>query len=78
MRFWVKPPYRPWVELAFRIFFALNFIGAVIALIRQLLSHPASHSHILATVEIASIICAVVALMTAFTLWMAHRRDTKA
>ena len=77
MRFWVKPPFRPWVEIAFRIFCALNFIGAVIALIRQLLSHPLSHSHILATVEIASIMCAVVALMTAFTLRIAHRRDAK-
>ena len=78
MRFWVKPPYRPWVELTFRIFFALNFIGAVVALIRQLHSYPVSDSHILTTVEIAGIMCAVVALMTASTLWMAHRRDTKA
>ncbi|GGG67716.1 hypothetical protein [Edaphobacter dinghuensis] len=77
MRFWVKPPYRPWVELAFRIFFALDFLGAVVALIRQFHLHPLSQGHILTTIKIASIMCVVVALMSAFTLWMAQRRDTK-
>jgi hypothetical protein len=40
MRLWLKPPYKPWVEILFRVFFALNFLGAVIGFGRQLLAHP--------------------------------------
>lgn len=35
MRFWLKLPYRPWAEALFRMFFALNFLGAVIGFVRQ-------------------------------------------
>ena len=42
MRFWIKPPYRPWVQVLFRVFFALNFVGAVIGFIRQLFSRTLS------------------------------------
>ena len=78
MRFWLKPPYRPWVEVLSRIFFALNFLGAVIGFARQLLSHPLTKQDILPIIRIATIMCAVVALMSTFVLWMAERRDTKA
>jgi hypothetical protein len=77
MRFWLKPPYRPWTETLFRVFFALNFFSAVIMFIRQLLSHPLKHQDILPTVQIAAIMCAVAASMSAATLWLAHRRDTR-
>jgi hypothetical protein len=78
MRFWLKPPYRPWVEILFRVFFAVSFFGAVIEFARQLLTHPLSKQDIFPTIQIAAIMCAVVALMSAFTLRMARKRDAKA
>ena len=78
MRFWVKPPYRPWVEILFRIFFAANLVGAVIEFVHQLFAHPLAKQDVLPTVWIAAIMCAVVALMSVSVLWMAERRDAKA
>ncbi len=77
MRFWLKPPYRPWVEVLFRVFFALNFIGSVLAFVRQLVSHPIAQQNLISTVGITVIMCAVVALMSAVTLWTAQRRDRR-
>jgi len=77
MRFWLKPPYLPWVEVVFRLFFALNFLGAVFGFVRQLYSHPITKQDIGPTIQIATIMCVVVALMTAYVLWMAQRRDAK-
>jgi hypothetical protein len=78
MRFWLKPPYRLWVTVAFRVFFALNFFGAVDGLVRQLHTHPPSGQNIGFTMKVAAIMCAVVALMSTSVLWMAERRDAKA
>lgn len=78
MRFWVKPPYRPWVEIMFRIFFASNLLGAVIEFVHQLVAHPLAKQDVLPTLWIAAIMCAVVALMSTSMLWMAERRDAKA
>jgi hypothetical protein len=78
MRFWLKPPYRPWVEVLFRVFFALNFLGAVNGFVRQLFAHPLVKQDITSTVRIAVTMCAVVAVMSASVLWMAQRRDAKA
>jgi hypothetical protein len=78
MRFWAKPPYKPWVEVLFRIFFAANFIGAVIEFVRRLASRPLARQDVFPTIQIAAIMCVVVAVMSASVLWMAERRDTKA
>jgi len=77
IRFWMKPPHQPWVELAFRAFFALSFVAAIVELIRQLHSHPLSRQNIRPTIQIAGFMCVAVAMMSAFTLWGAHRRDAK-
>jgi len=77
MRFWLKPPYRSWVESAFRIFFGLNFVGAVIGFVRQLVTHPLHKQDIASTSKIAAIMCVVVAFMSASVLWMVQRRTTK-
>ena len=78
MRFWAKPPYKLWVQVMFRVFFALNFFGAVIGFIRQLVLHPLTQQDVFPTMQLAATMCSVVAIMSAFWLWMAHRRDTKA
>lgn len=75
MRFWVKPPHRPWVETLFRAFFALNLGGAVVAFVSQLRSHPLTKQDTMATVLITAIMGAVVAAMSTFVLWQAQRRD---
>jgi hypothetical protein len=77
MRFWVKPPYRPWVEVLFRLFFAANFFGAVFGFVRQIVLHPLAKRDVFPTVWIAAIICAVVAVMSASVLWIAERRDAR-
>ena len=77
MRFWLKPPYLPWVEVLFRVFFALNFIGSVIGFVRQLVSHPIARQNLISTVGFTAIMCSVVALMSAVALWTAQRRDRK-
>jgi hypothetical protein len=77
MRFWVKPPYRHWVQVAFRVFFALNFFGALVGFIRQLLLHPLAKQDVLPTVRIAAAMCSVVAVMSAFGLRRAQKRDTR-
>ena len=61
----------------FRLFFALNFLGAVVGSARQLYSHPLTRQDIGPTILIAAMMCVVVALMSAYLLWMAQRRDAK-
>jgi hypothetical protein len=78
MRFWLKPPYRHWVEISFRVFFAFNFLGAVIEFARQLLAYPLTKQEIAPTIWTAAIMCAVVGIMSASMLWVAERRDAKA
>ena len=77
MRSWVRPPNRSWVQYLFRTFFALNFLGALWQFVKQLHAHPLAKQEIAPTLEMAAIMCAVVALMSASGLWMAQRRDRK-
>lgn len=77
MRFWVKPPNRPWVQVLFRVFFAMNFVGAVIGFVQRLLTHSIAEREIIPTIEIAAIMCVVVGTASALVLWMAERRDAK-
>jgi len=77
MRFWVRPPNRPWVQRAFRIFFALNFLGATWQFVKELRAHPLTREEIMPTIEIAAVMCVVVAIMSTLVLWQAQRRDRK-
>jgi hypothetical protein len=78
MKFWVRPPNRPWVQYLFRVFFALNFLGALWQFVEQLHAHPLAKQDVVPTLEIAAIMCAVVALISTSVLWFAVRRDRKA
>lgn len=75
MGFWLRPPYRRWVRLSFRAFFALCFLGALERLIQQLQTYPLTKRDIGPTIGIAAIMCGVVTLMSVFGLWMLDRRD---
>lgn len=77
IRFWMRPPYHRSVQYIFRTFFALNFLGAVWELAKELHAHHLAKQEILPTVEIAAVMCAAVALMSVSVLWMAKRRDRK-
>ena len=77
MRFWVRPPNRPWVQYAFRAFFALNLLGAVCQFAIELRAHPLARQEIVPTIGITAIMCVVVAGMSAIALWMAQRRDQR-
>jgi len=77
MGFWLRPPYRPWVQWLFRSFFALCFLGSVYTLCQELQTHPVSKHDFLPTIGITAIMCAVVALMSVLGLWMLDRRDRK-
>jgi hypothetical protein len=77
MRFWVKPPNRPLTQLLFRIFFALNLVGAIVQLIRQLHVHPLTQATIGPILLTTAIMCGVVSLMSFVVLWMAEQRGRK-
>lgn len=77
MRFWVRPPNRPWVQNAFRAFFALNFLGAIWQLATELHAHPLARREIVPTMEIAAVMCVIVAIVSSLVLWMAQYRDRK-
>jgi heme/copper-type cytochrome/quinol oxidase subunit 2 len=78
MRFWVKPPNRQFTVYAFRVFFALCLIGSLNGLVQQVHQHPPTRENFGATLLTALIMCGVVAMMTAFAVWMARRRDGQA
>lgn len=75
MRFWVRPPNRPITQLAFRVFFALSFVGSVDELVRQLHVHPLTSRNALPTLATAAIMLCVVGSMTALAVWWAGRTD---
>jgi len=77
MRYWLRPPYRRWTQIGFRVFFAANFVGAVLQLIQQLRRHPITKENSVLTIKVTVIMGAVVALISFLTLTMAERRDRK-
>jgi hypothetical protein len=77
MGFWLRPPYRKWVQWLFRTFFALCFLGSLGRLLQELQEHPMTKRDIGPTIGIAAIMCAVVSLMGVFGLWRLDRRDRK-
>jgi len=78
MGFWVRPPNRPWVQVLFRAFFALSFLGALSRLLQELREDSLARWDIIPTVLIAVIMCIAVTLISAFGLWMIERRDRNA
>ena len=75
MGFWLRPPYRPWVQWLFRTFFALCFLGSLYRLWQEVKMHPLAKHDLVPTIGIAAIMCAVVGLMSVLGLWMLDRRD---
>lgn len=75
MRFWLRPPNRRATQYRFRIFFALNLMGAIGALIRQLRLHPMTRETILPTIEVTSVMLAVAGAVFSFALWSIIRRQ---
>jgi hypothetical protein len=75
--FWLRPPYRPWVQWLFRTFFALCFLGSLYSLSQELQIHPLTKRNIGPTIGIAAIMCAVVSLMSGLGLWLLDRCDRK-
>ena len=78
MGFWLRPPFRRWLQLLFRAFFALCFLGALYRFTEQLQAHPLTKVDIAPTIGIAAIMCAVVTLMSVLGSWMLDRRDKNA
>jgi hypothetical protein len=77
MGFWLRPPYSRWVQVLFRAFFALCFLGALSSFLQQLHAHVLTKEDICPTIGIAAIMCAVVALISVFGLRMIDHRDKK-
>jgi len=74
MQFWLRPPNGPITQIAFRIFFLLNFLGAVHGLIQQIRKYPLTHEAILPTVETTVAMMATAAAVSAIALWGSERR----
>jgi hypothetical protein len=77
MGFWLRPPYRRWVQWLFRTFFALCFLRSLQRLFQALPAHPLTMRDIGPTIGIAVMMCPVVSLMSVFGLWILDRRDRK-
>jgi uncharacterized membrane protein YeaQ/YmgE (transglycosylase-associated protein family) len=52
-------------------------MGAIGALIRQLLLHPVTRETFLPTIEVTAVMLAVAGAMFAFALWSITRRQLK-
>ena len=75
MRFWLKPPYRSRTVLLFRVFFAMNLVGAIWYLIGQMNHHQRPMSEYRAAAEIGAAMIAVIWVMVTTMLWLARRHD---
>ena len=74
IRFWLRPPYRRITEYAFRVFFALNLIGALKGLIEQLFAYPITRENLGQTVMATAIMYVVVGGLYGLVLWANNRR----
>jgi hypothetical protein len=74
MRIWARPPNKQVTVYFYRVFFALNLIGCVGELVRQLRNHPLTGQNLGSTLLTAAIMCGVVGTMTALSVWIAARR----
>jgi hypothetical protein len=77
MQFWLQPPNRRATQYGFRVFFALNLMGAIGALIRQLRLHPLTRETFFPTIEVTAVMLAVTGAMSAFALWSITRGQVK-
>ena len=77
MQFWLRPLNRPAIQYGFRIFFALNFIGAISSLIQQLREHPLTRMTFIPTIETTAAMCLVAAIVSTFGLWNIERARRK-
>jgi hypothetical protein len=75
MRFWVRPPNMQTTVYLFRIFFGLCLIGSLNGFVQQLQHHPLTGQNLGATLLIAAIMCGVVGMTTALSVWIAERRE---
>jgi hypothetical protein len=75
MRFWVRSPNRQTTVYFFRVFFGLCLIGSLNGFVQQLRHHPLNGQNLGATLLTATIMCGVVATMTALSVWIAERRE---
>jgi hypothetical protein len=75
MRFWIRPPNKPFVVYLFRMFFALSLIGSVNGFVDQIRRHPITRENAGEILVTAMIICVVVAAMTALSVWFSARRE---
>jgi len=75
MQMWVSPPYRWWVPVAFRIFFALNLAGALMNLVIRLEQHLPSRAEIIPVARIAFVMGIAMTAISAFAMWQMRRRN---
>jgi hypothetical protein len=73
MRFWLKPPYRSRTIILFKVFFAVNLLGAIWYLIGQM-NHQRPMSEYRAAAEIGAAMIAVIWVMVTSMLWLARRQ----
>lgn len=77
MRVWVRPPNRQATVYFFRVFFGLNLLGSLYELVQQLRRHPLTGQNLGGTLSTAAIMCGVVGAVTAFSVWIAERRQRR-
>lgn len=75
IRLWLKPPYKPITIKLFRLFFAVNLIGAISYFFGQAIRHQRTFADYRAAAEIAAAWIAVMWVMVTVALWFANKQD---
>jgi len=78
MRFWVKPPNRKRTIVGFRVFFALNLLGAIWHFTSQVMRHPRPSRAYLDAFAMGAAWILVIVLMVYFAEWRARTRCRQA
>lgn len=77
MQLWLRPPNHVATQYLFRAFFALNFLGSTIELIRQLRLHPLSRDTAAPTIGLTAVFLLVTGSVFIFGLWNVDRNRRK-
>jgi hypothetical protein len=74
MKFWLRPPYKPLIVIAFRLFFAANVIGAARYIADQVRHRHRELSEYRDVATIAAAWIAVIIIMVNVAEWMNRKR----
>ena len=73
----MKPPYRRYTEIGFRLFFLANLVGTLWYVTSQILRIPRPARAYVDAIELAAAWIVGIVLMVHFAEWQARRRERR-